>query len=151
MKILRLIVVGFSGGIGGALLGAIILGGTTFIFNHGDRAATYFGPANQLWKMFSLVGAIYGVAPGFLIGLFVGGSRCDQAHGAFSGLIIGSALTALFLRSVLNTPTVPYPYEESIVFQLLLATAPIPFGALLGLVLSEIGFRFETTTPRQLI
>jgi hypothetical protein len=136
VKVLRLLVLSISGALGGALLGAALLGISGFVMNYGDQTLTYFGPAKEMWKFWGMVGALYGWVPGFGLGLVVGVAECGKGGGSLGGATVGLILTALFLQSLLNVP--PDIRETVRVGDLLVSVAPIPLGALFGLVLASI-------------
>ena len=135
MKILRVFVISITGALGGALFGAAFLGVGNFLMNYGNQEVGYFEPAREVWKLF----AIYGLVPGFGLGLVVGGTGCGKVRGLLSGSAVGLILTALLLRSWLELP----PVERDGVILLSMSIATIVLGALLGLVLASIGARLR--------
>ena len=136
MKILRVLIISVTGAFGGALLGAALCGVTTFVMNYASQDVGYFGPAREIWKLMALVGAIYGVLPGFGLGVVVGGTGCGKVPGFLSGSAVGLMVTALLLRSLLDAP--PVIRQAHGVGDLLISIASIPLGALLGLILVRV-------------
>jgi hypothetical protein len=141
MKILRVTVVAISGALGGAFLGAALWGITSFVVNYASQDVTILGPAREIWKLMALVGAVYGLIPGFGLGLVVGGTGCGKVRGLLSGSAAGLILTALLLRILLNLP--PVERQADGVLLLSISIAIIPLGALLGLVLASISARLR--------
>lgn len=125
MKYLRAIVVCLLGGIGGALLGALVLGAATYTAEGLD----YFGRPVSVWTGAAAgAGAIYGSAPGAVVGLAVAISEFRRSAAVLLGAAIG--LLMVFPQMLV------FIFEPGSLREVLFLVAPIPLGGLLGLFLT---------------
>jgi len=90
--IVRLIIGIFVGAVCGCILGAALLGISTYM----NTRSGWLGTERSWTPVAIYIGAICGVVPGTLIGLIVGATKCGKRVGALVGAAVGLPI-ALYL------------------------------------------------------
>ena len=130
MKRLRVILVSVVGFLGGASLGAALLGITTYT----AQGLDYFGQPMKVWAGAAAIGgAIYGSAPGLVLGIAIAATEHRRIAASLLGAGIGLIVAVPILIPYFFTPASMRETKD-----LLILVAPIPMGAFLGLALATI-------------
>ena len=120
MKLKKTILTGLTGIIAGGLIGAAILGGTTYL----DERFGLLGCGKDWAVLAAYVGLFYGSLTGAVIGVIIGLSSFNGWLSVSAGAAIGSVVTlVLFIMGAAGDPLITIG-----------ALLAIPGGALVGLI-----------------
>ena len=114
----------------GAVSGAALLAIPTYL----STETGFLGPESDWWPLAAMVGGIWGIVPGGLIGFLVAKFQTTR----LISLIVGAAVGIGVLVGLFITGLDPFIDSEILYTGL----AAIPVGAIIGLIVS-------TTNPRQ--
>ena len=114
------------GGVSGALSGAATFGLPTYF----STESGFMGPYSDWAGIAAIVGAIYGVGPGAVIGFLVGRLGATKLVGALIGSGVGLIILLLLFEFGLD------PGLDSELF--VVGLECIPIGGIIGLILAAI-------------
>lgn len=114
-----------TGTIAGGLVGAAILGGTTYL----DKRCGFLGCGKDWAVLAAYVGLFYGSLTGAVIGVIIGLRSLGGWLGTGAGAAIGSVVTiVLFIMGAAGDPLIT-----------IAGLLAIPGGALVGLIVFTLG------------
>jgi len=128
--VLRLIFAIVTGAISGAMLGAGLLGISTYM----NITSGWLGTARSWTGVAIYIGAICGVVPGTLIGLVIGITKCNKTVGAWVGAGTGALIALLILMMTSEL-------DQEVRFW---GVSAIPLGAVVGLAAAATTAMFGT-------
>lgn len=126
------------GGLGGALVGAALLGVPTYLSNE----TGFLGPERKFAPIAAVMGLVLGVGPGIGIGIFATLLKPSKLLGAITGAGVGQL--ALFALVAIGLD----PFQDPEIFSIGLIF--VPAGALVGLIVAIVANRLDPQRERKI-